>query len=71
MCPEGFYNLPRDLSPSSYYMAVTYLLIGDFIFLHTLAISGCRAWTISAFSDFAWPTRVSELHVDEWELHML
>ena len=52
-------------------MAAVYLLIGDFIFLHMPIISGCPAWAISTFSNLAWRTRVSELHVNEWELHML
>ena len=65
--PEGIYSLPRDLSPSS---SAIYLLIGDFIFLHTPIIRGFPAWTISTFSDLAWPTGISELHTNEWELSM-
>jgi hypothetical protein len=70
-CSEGFFSLPRVLSPSSYEMVTGYLLIGDFTCWYIPAISGLPVYDGSIFADSIWPSGVNELFANEWEEHTL
>ena len=63
---EGNYNTPLYLSLNSYDMAVVYVLVSDFMFIHTSIISVCPVWSSIVLSDLAWSAIVIEFHRDLW-----
>ena len=70
-CSEGFFSLLKVLSPTSYEMATTYLLIGDFTCWYIPAISDFPVHVSSIFADSIWPSRVNKLFADKWGEHTL